>query len=131
MDKLNRKDFIEAIKKMTLSEINELVNGLQEEFGIDLSSLSSVQSNSKQAEANDEQETKTFKVIVTKFDDSKKINVIKAVMQITGLQVMQANKLISDKEQNNNRVIKEGISRKEAEDIQKKLVEAGAEVKLE
>ncbi|MEZ0180462.1 50S ribosomal protein L7/L12 ['Camptotheca acuminata' phytoplasma] len=126
MTKLNKETFIEALKQMTLLEIKELVDGIQQEFGFDLSSVVATSGNKN--ESNNEQVEQTkFSVIMKNFgEDSSKIPVIKEVRDITHLGLIDAKKLTETP----NAVIKENVDKIEAENIKAKLEKLGAQIEL-
>ncbi len=122
MAKLNKEDFIASLKEMTLLEINELVDAMKEEFGVDPSAMAVAAAPVAGGAASDEPSTVT--VNLTNAGTSK-IPVIKVIRDITGLGLKEA-KDIAD----NGGAIKENISKEEAEEIKAKLEEAGASVEL-
>lgn len=122
MAKLNKEDFIASLKEMTLLEINELVDAMKEEFGVDPSAMAVAAAPAAGAAADEGSSTVT--VNLTNAGTSK-IPVIKIIRDITGLGLKEA-KDIAD----NGGAIKENISKEEAEEIKAKLEEAGASVEL-
>lgn len=122
MAKLTKEAFVEALKEMSLLEIKELVDGLKEEFGIDPTAVAAA---GPAAGAEEAEEQSEFDVILKSFGD-KKIAVIKAVREATGLGLADAKGLTETADA----VIKEGISKEEAEELKGKLEEAGAVVEL-
>ena len=122
MAKLNKEDFIASLKEMTLLEINELVDAMKEEFGVDPSVMAVAAAPAAGAAADEGSSTVT--VNLTNAGTSK-IPVIKVIRDITGLGLKEA-KDIAD----NGGAIKENISKEEAEEIKAKLEEAGASVEL-
>ena len=122
MAKLNKEDFIASLKEMTLLEINELVDAMKEEFGVDPSVMAVAAAPAAGAAADEGSSTVT--VNLTNAGTSK-IPVIKIIRDITGLGLKEA-KDIAD----NGGAIKENISKEEAEEIKAKLEEAGASVEL-
>ena len=121
MAKLTKEAFVEALKEMSLLEIKELVDGLKEEFGIDPTAVAAA----GPAAAEEVEEQTEFNVILKTFG-ANKIAVIKAVREATGLGLADAKTLTETADA----VIKEGISKEEAEDIKGQLEEAGATVEL-
>ncbi len=122
MAKLTKQAFIDALKEMTILEIKELLDGLKEEFGIDPTAVA-VAGPAQSAPA---QEEKTEFTVVLKSFGENKIAVIKVVREITGLGLAEAKKAAETPDS----VLKENVSKEEAEAIQKKLEEAGAKVEL-
>ncbi|MBE3597195.1 MAG: 50S ribosomal protein L7/L12 [Hydrogenibacillus sp.] len=118
---------IEAIKNMKVTELNELVKALEEEFGV--SAVAPVAVAAAPAAAGGEApaaaEQTEFTVVLANAGASK-INVIKVVREITGLGLKEAKDLVDGAP----KAIKEGVSKEEAEQLKKKLEEAGATVEL-
>src|SRR5690554_965864 len=121
MAKLTKEAFVEALKEMTLLEIKDLVDGLKEEFGIDPTAVAAA----GPAAAEEVEEKTEFNVILKTFG-ANKIAVIKVVRALTGLGLADAKTLTETADA----VIKEGISKEEAEEIKGQLEEAGATVEL-
>ena len=122
MAKLTTEEFIAAIKELSVMELNELVKACEEEFGV--SAAAGVVMAGPAAGAAAEEKTE-FDVELTDFG-AKKIGVIKVVREITGLGLKDAKDLVEGAP----KVIKEGVDKAEAEDMKKKLEEAGAKVTL-
>ena len=120
MAKLTKDEFISSLKEMNLLEIKELVDAMKEEFGVDPSAVA-VAAPAAGAAA----EEKTEATVVLKDAGSAKIQVIKAIRDITGLGLMEAKKL-ADEGGN----VKENAPMEEANEIKAKLEEAGATVEL-
>lgn len=121
---MDKNQIIEAIKNMTILELNELVKACEEEFGV--SAAAPVAVAGAVAGAGEAAEEQTEFAVVLKEVGQKKINVIKVVREITGLGLKEAKEVV-DKAPNN---IKENVEKEEAEEIKKKLEEAGATVEL-
>jgi len=121
MAKLTKEAFVEALKEMTLLEIKELVDGLKEEFGIDPTAVAAA----GPAAAEEAEEQTEFNVVLKNFGD-KKIAVIKAVREATGLGLADAKTLTETPDA----VIKEALDKDAAEELKAKLEEAGATVEL-
>ena len=120
MAKLSTQEIIDAIKEMKILEVKELVDAMKEEFVVDPSAVD-VSAAPVAAAA----EEKTSATVVLKDAGSAKIQVIKAIRDITGLGLMEAKKL-ADEGGN----VKENAPMDEANDIKAKLEEAGATVEL-
>lgn len=120
MSKIDVKEFIESLKEMTILELNELVKAIEEEFGVTAAAPVAVAA----AEAADEGPS-TVNVILKEVGAAK-INVIKAVRELTGLGLKEAKALVDGAPQ----AIKEGVNPDEAEAIKAKLEEAGATVEF-
>ena len=124
MAKLTKEEIVAALKEMTVLELNELVKAVEEEFGV----TAAVAVAGPAAPAEEEEGPKgpaEVSVIVTSVGASK-VQVIKAVQDITGLGLMDAKKLVDVLPA----TIKEKISPVEAEEHKKALVAAGAEVEV-
>ena len=119
---MDKTQIIEALKSMTILEINELVKALEEEFGV---SAVAVAAPAAGAAAVEEEEKSDFNVVLKEIGQEK-IKVIKAVREITGLGLKEA-KAVVDGAPNN---VKEGCEKAEAEAIKAQLEEVGAVVEL-
>ncbi len=119
---MNKDQIIEAIKAMTILEINELVKACEEEFGV--SAAAPVAAAGGAAVAEEEEKT-DFTVVLAAIG-AEKINVIKVVRAITGLGLKEAKDLVDGAPAN----VKEGIEKAEAEAIKKQLEDVGATVEL-
>lgn len=123
MAKLTAQELIDAIKEMTVLELNELVKACEEEFGVSAAAGVVV---AQAGPAADQAEEKTeFDVELTDIG-GEKVKVIKVVREVTGLGLKEAK----DTVEGAPKVIKEGASKDEAEEIKKKLEEVGAKVTL-
>lgn len=121
---MTNEQILEAIKGMTVLELNELVKAIEEEFGVTAAAPVAVVGGAAgggEAAA----EASEVDVILANAGGSK-INVIKAVREITGLGLKEAKDLVDGAP----KPIKENVAREEAEEIKKKLEEAGATVEL-
>ena len=121
MAKLNKDEFISALKELTILEIKELVDAMKEEFGVDPSAVA-VQAGPATAQV--EEGPSKVNVVLTAAG-ANKIAVIKIVRDLTGLGLKEA-KEIAD----NGGNVKEGIDKEEAEKIKAQFEEAGASVEL-
>ena len=125
MAKLTNEDILNAIADMSVMNVVELVSAMEEKFGVSAAAVAAAPV-AVAAEASAVVEEKTeFDVVLTSFGD-KKVAVIKAVRTITGLGLKEAKDLVESAPA----PIKEGISKAEADDLQKQLEEAGASVEL-
>ena len=122
MAKLTAQELIESIKEMTVLELNELVKACEEEFGVSAAAGVVVAAAGPAAEVEEKTE---FDVELTEVG-AENVKVIKAVGEITGLGLKEAK----DTVEGAPKVIKEGISKEEAEEAKKKLEEVGAKVTL-
>lgn len=114
--------FVEDIKTLSVLELSELVEAIQEEFGV---SAVVAAAPAAGGAAGGEAEKSEFDVVLASFGDSK-MGVIKAVKEITGLGLKEAKALVEEAP----KAIKEGVAKAEAEDIKAKLEAAGATVEL-
>ena len=124
MAKLSAQEFIEAIKEMTVLELNDLVKACEEEFGVSAAAGVVVAAAGGEAAAAAEEKTE-FDVELTEVGPNK-VKVIKVVREVTGLGLKEAKEVVDGAP----KVLKEGVSKEEAEDIQKKLDAEGAKVTL-
>ena len=122
MAKLTTAEFIEAIKELSVLELNELVKACEEEFGVS-AAAGVVVAAAGPAEAAEEKTE--FDVELTAAGASK-VKVIKIVREVTGLGLKEAKELVDGAP----KVVKEAVSKAEAEEIKTKLEEQGAEVTL-
>lgn len=124
---MKREDLIKAIEEMTVLELSELVKELEEKFGVSASApamMMPMGGAAAPAAAAEEEKTE-FDVMLLEFG-ANKINVIKVVREITGLGLKEAKELVDAAP----KVVKEQVGKDEAEEMQKKLEEAGAKVEL-
>jgi len=120
------EEFIKQIDEMTVLELNELVKALEEHYDVSAAAAvaAPVAAAGGGAAAAEEEKTE-FDVVLTAIGD-KKINVIKAVREVTSLGLKEAKELVESAPTN----VKEGVSKDEAEEIKKKFEEAGAQIEL-
>ena len=123
MAKLTTAEFIDAIKELTVLELNDLVKACEEEFGV--SAAAGVVVTAPGAGAAAAEEKDEFDVELTEVGPNK-VKVIKVVREVTGLGLKEAKEVVDGAP----KVLKEGVSKEEAEDIQKKLDAEGAKVTL-
>ena len=114
---------VEEIKGLTLLELNELVKAVEEEFGVSAAPVAAVAVAGAAAPAAEEKTE--FDVLLASFG-AKKLDVIKAVREITGLGLKDAKDLVEGAP----KAVKEGATKEEAENIKKALEDAGATVEL-
>lgn len=120
------EDFIKQIDEMTVLELNNLVKALEAHYGVSAAAAVAVAASGGGGEAAAPVEEQTeFTVMLTSFGD-KKINVIKAVREVTSLGLKEAKDLVEAAPS----AVKEGVSKEEAASIKAKLEEAGAQVEL-
>ena len=123
MAKLSIEEIIEAIKELTVLELNDLVKKAEEEFGVSAAAGVAVVAAGAPAEAAEEKTE--FDVELTEVG-SEKIKVIKVVREITGLGLKEAKELVD----NAPKMLKEGASKEDADGIKAKLEEVGAKITL-
>lgn len=124
MAKLSTQELIDAIKELTVLELNDLVKACEEEFGVSAAAGVVVAAAGADGAAG-AAEKDEFDVELTEVGGSK-VKVIKVVREVTGLGLKEAKDVVDGAP----KVIKEGASKEEAEDIKKKLEDEGAKVTL-
>ena len=124
MAKLTTEEFIEAIKELSVLELNDLVKACEEEFGV--SAAAGVVVAAAGAEGGAAAEEKDEFDVELGSAGAAKVKVIKVVREVTGLGLKEAKALVDEAP----KVIKEGASKAEAEEIKTKLEAEGAEVNL-
>ena len=122
MAKLTTEEFIAAIKELSVLELNDLVKACEEEFGVSAAAGVVVAAAGAEGGAEEKDE---FDVELTDVGGAK-VKVIKAVREVTGLGLKEAKELVDGAP----KVVKEGVSKAEAEEIKTKLEAEGAEVNL-
>ena len=120
---LSREDVLNAIAEMSVMDIVELISEMEEKFGVTAAAAAAPAAAAGGAAAAEEKDE--FDVILASFGD-KKVGVIKAVREATGLGLKEAKELVEGAPA----PIKEGANKVEAEELKKKLEEAGATVEL-
>ncbi len=123
MAKMTTAEMIEAIKELSVLELNELVKACEEEFGVSAAAGVVVAAAGDAAPAAEEKDEFDVELVAA---GASKVKVIKAVREITGLGLKEAKDLVD----NAPKVVKEGVSKAEAEELKAKLEEQGAEVNL-
>ncbi len=125
---MTREELIKAIEEMSVLELSELVKELEERFGVSaaapMAAMPMMMGGAAAPAAEAEEQTE-FDVVL-KAAGANKISVIKVVRELTGLGLKDAKDLVD----NAPKAVKEGVEKAEAEDIKKKLEEAGAEVEM-
>ena len=117
-------NIVEEIKSLTILELADLVKAVEEEFGVSAAAPVGVAVAAGAAAPAAEEKTE-FDVVLKSFG-AKKLDVIKAVREITGLGLKEAKEMVEGAPKN----VKEGVSKDEAEALKKTLEEAGAEVEI-
>ena len=123
-----KEQVVEFISNMSVLELSEMVKELEEKFGVSAAAAAVAAAPAAGGAAGGEaaaEEKTEFDVILTSFGD-KKINVIKEVRGITGLGLKEAKEFV----ESCPKAVKEGVSTEEAEEIKKKLEEAGASAEI-
>lgn len=120
---MTKEQIIDAIKEMSVLDLNDLVKAIEEEFGVTAAAPVAVAGGAGGGEAAEEQTE--FDVVLESAGDSK-IKVVKAVKEITGLGLKDAKDLVD----NAPKAIKEAVSKDEADELKGKLEEVGATVEL-
>ena len=123
MAKLSTQEFIDAIKELTVLELNDLVKACEEEFGV--SAAAGVVVAAAAAEGPAEEEKTEFDVELTEVGPNK-VKVIKVVREVTGLGLKEAKEVVDGAP----KVVKEAAAKEEAEEIKTKLEAEGAKVTL-
>ena len=121
---MNKEDFIEKKKKMTVVELADLVKAIEEEFGVSAVAAAAPAAGGAAGAAAAEEKS-SFNVVLKEAGDQK-IKVIKVVRDATGLGLKEAKDLVDGAP----KTVKEGAAKEEAEEIKAKFVEAGATVEL-
>ena len=124
MAKLSTQEFIDAIKELTVLELNDLVKACEEEFGVSAAAGAVVVAAAADGAAAAEEKTE-FDVELTEVGPNK-VKVIKVVREATGLGLKEAKDLVDSAP----KMVKEGASKEEAEDIKAKLEAEGAKITL-
>lgn len=121
---LSKEDILNAIAEMSVMEVVELVEAMEEKFGVSAAAAVAVAAPAA-GDAPAAEEQTEFDVVLNSIGD-KKVNVIKAVREITGLGLKEAKGLVDGAPS----TVKEGLSKDDAEEAKKKLEEAGAAAEL-
>ncbi len=124
MAKLTTAEFIEAIKELSVLELNDLVKACEEEFGVSAAAGVVVAAAAGDSAAAEEEKTE-FNVELTEVGPNK-VKVIKVVREVTGLGLKEAKDVVDGAP----KIVKEGAEKAEAEDIKAKLEAEGAKVTL-
>jgi len=123
---VNKEELLETISNMTVLEVVELVEAMEEKFGVSAAVAAAPAAAGAAAGNGAAAEEKTeFDVVMTSFGENK-VSAIKAVRSITGLGLKEAKELVESAPAS----VKEGASKEEAEEIKKQLEEAGATVEV-
>ena len=120
-----RAELLEAVANMTVLELSTLIKEMEEKFGVSAAAAVAVAAPAAAAAAPVAEEQTEFTVMLNACGESK-VNVIKVVRAITGLGLKEAKDLVDGAP----KAVKEGVSKKDAEDILKQLTEAGAKAEM-
>ncbi|MBE0492723.1 MAG: 50S ribosomal protein L7/L12 [Thiomicrospira sp.] len=120
---VSQNDILEAVANMTVMEVVELISAMEEKFGVSAAAMVSA-GPAASADAGAEAQTE-FNVVLTSAG-SNKVGAIKAVRGITGLGLKEAKEAVESAPT----VLKEGVSKEEAEEIKKQIEEAGAQAEI-
>lgn len=123
---VSKEDILEAISQMTVMDVVELIKSMEDKFGVSAAAVAVAAPAAAAGAGAAAQEEKTeFNVVLAKAGDNK-INVIKAVREITGLGLKEAKDLVEAAP----KAVKEGVAKAQADEIKKKLEDAGATVEI-
>ena len=122
---VSKEDILETISNMSVMDVVDLISAMEEKFGVSAAAPVAVAAGPAGGEAAAEEEQTEFDVVMTSFG-AQKVPVIKTVREITGLGLKEAKDLVEGVPAN----VKEGIAKDEADEIMKKLEEAGASVEV-
>ncbi|MDC0576150.1 50S ribosomal protein L7/L12 [Nitrosomonadaceae bacterium] len=120
-----KADILDSISNMTVLELSELIKDMEEKFGVSAAASAVAAAAAPAASAEAAKEQSEFTVMLTAVGESK-VGVIKAVRAITGLGLKEAKDLVDGAP----KAVKEGVSKEDAEAMQKQLTEAGATCEL-
>ena len=127
MAKMTKDELVNAIAELTVLELSELVKAIEEKFGVKAAAPAvAVAAAAAPAAGGAAEEKDEFNVMLTAVDGAKKIAVIKVVREITGLGLKEAKDLVEGAP----KAVKENVAKAEAEEMKKKLTEAGGTVEL-
>jgi large subunit ribosomal protein L7/L12 len=116
---------LESVEKLTVVQLVELIEAIEEKFNVSAAPIAMAAAPAAGGAAAAVEEQTEFNVVLTNFG-ANKVNVIKVVREITGLGLKEAKDLVEGAPA----PVKEGVSKKDAEDMKKKLTEAGATVEI-
>jgi large subunit ribosomal protein L7/L12 len=122
---MERAQILEEIGKMTVLELSQLIMDMEEKFGVSAAAAVAVAGPAAAAAAAPAEEKTEFTVMLTAVGDNK-VNVIKAVREVTSLGLKEAKDLVDGAP----KAVKEGVSKADAEAVLKKLIDAGAKAEI-
>lgn len=123
---MTKEELVNAIAELTVLELSELVKAIEEKFGVKAAAPAVAVAAAAPAAAAVAEEKDEFNVVLTAVDAAKKIAVIKVVREITGLGLKEAKDLVEGAP----KAVKENVAKAEAEELKKKITEAGGTVEL-
>lgn len=126
MAKMTKEELVNAIAELTVLELSELVKAIEEKFGVKAAAPAVAVAAAAAPAAAAAEEKDEFNVVLTAVDAAKKIGVIKIVREITGLGLKEAKDLVESAP----KAVKENVAKAEAEELKKKITEAGGTVEL-
>jgi len=122
---MERTQILEEISKMTVLELSQLIKDMEEKFGVSAAAAVAVAGPAAAAAAAPAEEKTEFTVMLTAVGDNK-VNVIKAVREVTSLGLKEAKDLVDG----SPKPVKEGVSKADADAVLKKLIDAGAKAEI-
>ena len=122
---MSREEILSAISELSVLELSELINDMEEKFGVSAAASVAVAAPAAAADAGGSEEQTEFDVVLSSFGE-KKVSVIKAVRAITSLGLKEAKDLVESAPA----PIKEGVPKDEAEELKKQLEDAGGTVEV-
>jgi large subunit ribosomal protein L7/L12 len=122
---MERTQILEAVSKMTVLELSQLIKDMEEKFGVSAAAAVAVAGPAAAAAAAPAEEKTEFTVMLIATGDNK-VNVIKAVREVTSLGLKEAKDLVDGAP----KAVKEGVSKADAEAVLKKLIDAGAKAEI-
>ena len=125
MAEITREQVVDYLSSLSVMDIAALTKELEDKWGVSAAPVAVAGAAGPAADAAEVEEKTEFDVELTAIGD-KKINVIKAIREITSLGLKEAKELVESAP----KVVKEGVSKQEAEEVQKKLEDAGAKIEL-
>ena len=122
---MERSQILEAVSKLTVLELSQLIKDMEEKFGVSAAAAVAVAGPAAAAAAAPTEEKTEFTVMLTAVGDNK-VNVIKAVREVTSLGLKEAKDLVDGAP----KAVKEGVSKADADAVLKKLIDAGAKAEI-
>ena len=122
---MSREEILSAISELSVLELSELINDMEEKFGVSAAAAVAVAAPAAAADAGGSEEQTEFDVVLSSFGE-KKVSVVKAVRAITSLGLKEAKDLVESAPA----PIKEGVPKDEAEELKKQLEDAGGTVEV-